>query len=145
PDLGSLQLGPLDAGHPALKLLLIVEVVVSVQSVVVLSLPIALEPDVVVPAVQAQVGVVRGLVSAREREDDHRLNRYDYLYNKEQLESWVPRIKRAELKAAKIRVYFNNHARAKAARNAFQLMDMLAIEHKHKEIRLQDQFTLGEF
>lgn len=81
----------------------------------------------------------------REREDDHRLNRYDYLYDKKQLESWVPRIKMAELKAAKVRVYFNNHARAKAVRNAFQLMDMLAIEHKHKEIGLQDQFTLGEF
>lgn len=65
PDLGSLQLGPLDAGHPALQLLLIVEVVVSVQPVVVLSLPISLVPDVVVPAVQAQVGVVRGLLSAR--------------------------------------------------------------------------------
>ncbi len=81
----------------------------------------------------------------REGEDDHRLNRYDYLYDKKQLESWVPRIKMAELKAAKVRVYFNNHARAKAVRNAFQLMDMLSIEHKTKEIRLQDQFTLGEF
>ena len=80
-----------------------------------------------------------------EKEDDHRLNRYDYLYKKEQLESWVPRIKEAELKAAKLRIYFNNHARSKSVRNAFLLMDMLAIEHKHKEIQLQDQFTLGEF
>ena len=80
-----------------------------------------------------------------EEEDDHRLNRYDYLYKKEQLESWVPRIKEAELKAAKVRVYFNNHARSKSVRNAFQLMDMLSIEHKSKEIQLQDQFTLGEF
>ncbi len=80
-----------------------------------------------------------------EKEDDHRLNRYDYLYKKEQLETWVPRIKAAELKAAKVRVYFNNHARSKAVRNAFMLMDMLSIEHKSKEIPLQDQFTLGEF
>jgi uncharacterized protein YecE (DUF72 family) len=42
-------------------------------------------------------------------------------------------------------MYFNNHARAKAVRNAFQMMDMLLIEHKSKEISLQDQFTLGEF
>ena len=80
-----------------------------------------------------------------EKEDDHRLNRYDYLYSKDQLDPWVPRISRAELKAAKVRVYFNNHARSKSVRNAFQLMDMLLIEHQCKEIRLQDQFTLGEF
>jgi len=81
----------------------------------------------------------------KEREPDHRLNRYDYLYQKEQLDSWVPRIREAELKAAKVRVYFNNHARAKSVRNAFLLMDLLCIEHPAKEIRLQDQFTLGEF
>lgn len=80
-----------------------------------------------------------------EKEDDHRLDRYDYLYKKEQLEPWVPRIKDAESKAAKVRIYFNNHARSKSVRNAFLLMDMLLIDHKSKEIQLQDQFTLGEF
>jgi uncharacterized protein YecE (DUF72 family) len=80
-----------------------------------------------------------------EKEDDHRLDRYDYLYKKEQIEPWVPRIKEAELKAAKVMIYFNNHARSKSVRNAFLLMDMLSIEHKAKEIQLQDQFTLGEF
>jgi uncharacterized protein YecE (DUF72 family) len=57
----------------------------------------------------------------------------------------VPLIKAAELKEAKVRVYFNNHARSKSVRNAFLLMDMLLIEHKSKKIQLQDQFTLGEF
>ncbi len=80
-----------------------------------------------------------------EKEDDHRLNRYDYLYKKNQLETWVPRIKEAELKAAKVRVYFNNHARSKSVKNAFMLMDLLLMDHRSKEIRLQDQFTLGEF
>lgn len=80
-----------------------------------------------------------------EKEDDHRLNRYDYLYKKEQLESWVPRIRDAELKASKVMVYFNNHARSKSVKNAFMLMDMLLIEHRPREIQLQDQFTLGEF
>ena len=46
----------------------------------------------------------------------------------------MPRIKEAELKAAKVSVYFNNHARSKSVKNAFLLMDMLSIEHKHKEI-----------
>lgn len=80
-----------------------------------------------------------------EKKADHRLDRYDYHYTKEQLEPWVARIKEAELKAAKVRVYFNNHARAKSVRNAFLLMDLLSIEHPAKEIQLQDQFTLGEF
>ena len=79
------------------------------------------------------------------KEDDHRLDLYDYLYRKEQLESWVPCISQAELKVTKVRAYFNNHARSKSVRNAFILMDMLGIEHKSKEINLQDQFTLGEF
>lgn len=80
-----------------------------------------------------------------EKEDDHRLDRYDYLYRRDQLQPWIPQIKEAELKAEKVRIYFNNHARAKSVRNAFLLMDMLSIEHKSKEIQLQDQFTLGEF
>ena len=80
-----------------------------------------------------------------EKEDDHRLDRYDYLYKKDQLEPWVPQIKETEQKTLKVRIYFNNHARAKSVRNAFLLMDLLLIEHKHKEIKLQDQFTLGEF
>lgn len=44
-----------------------------------------------------------------KNDDDHRLNRYDYLYKKE------------------------------------QLMDMLSIEHKLKDIKLQNRYTLGEF
>lgn len=80
-----------------------------------------------------------------EKEDDHRLNRYDYLYETQQLDPWVPRIKEAEIKAARVRVYFNNHARSKAIKNAFQLMDILLIAHRSKDIKLQDQFTLGEF
>ena len=80
-----------------------------------------------------------------EKEDDHRLDRYDYLYKRDQLEPWVPQIKEAELKKSQVRIYFNNHARAKSVRNAFLLMDLLLIDHKQKEIKSQDQFTLGEF
>ncbi|MGB4086214.1 DUF72 domain-containing protein, partial [Methanothrix sp.] len=79
------------------------------------------------------------------REDDLRLNRYDYLYSLQELEPWVPRIREMELNEQMIRIYFNNHARSKAAKNALQLMDLLHIPHKSKEIRPQDQFTLGCF
>jgi len=61
------------------------------------------------------------------------------------LEPWVPRIKEAEKDYNKVRVYFNNHGKSKSAKNALELMDMLGIHHKSKEIRLQDQHTLGSF
>jgi len=44
----------------------------------------------------------------------------------------VPQINETELKESKLRIYFNNHARAKAVRNAFLLTDMLLIEHQAK-------------
>jgi uncharacterized protein YecE (DUF72 family) len=83
--------------------------------------------------------------SGLEKEDDHRLDRYDYLYSRDQLNPWVPQIKDAEQKTMKVRIYFNNQARAKSVRNAFLLMDLLLIGHREKEIQLKDQFTLGEF
>ena len=81
---------------------------------------------------------------ADEKEGDQRLNRYDYLYAKEQLEPWVPRIREAEKNVNRIRVFFNNHATSKSVGNAFDMMDLLGIEHMSKEIKLQDQHTLPE-
>jgi len=57
----------------------------------------------------------------------------------------ILRVKEAEIGEQMVRIYFNNHARSKAAANAFQLMDLLEIPHEPKRIRLQDQFTLGCF
>jgi len=57
PDLGSLQFGIPDPRHPTVKLILVVEVVVPVESVIGLLLsPI---PDIVVSAVEAYIGVIR--------------------------------------------------------------------------------------
>ncbi|MGD0057279.1 MAG: DUF72 domain-containing protein [Methanomassiliicoccales archaeon] len=80
-----------------------------------------------------------------EKEDDCRINRYDFLYSETQLRPWVERIRGAEEGAQKVRVYFNNHGRSKAVKNAFQMMDLLSIPHRQKEIQLQDQMTLGSF
>ncbi|GHV92920.1 hypothetical protein AGMMS50268_34230 [Spirochaetia bacterium] len=44
--------------------------------------------------------------------------RYAYLYTERELEAWVDRIKRIEVQADKILVYFNNHARGQAMKNA---------------------------
>jgi hypothetical protein len=37
-----------------------------------------------------------------------------------------------ELKESKVRIYFNNNARAKSVRNAFLLVDMLLIEQSKR-------------
>jgi uncharacterized protein YecE (DUF72 family) len=51
------------------------------------------------------------MVQGGEGGRPHRLDRYDYLYDRDQLEPRMPQIKEAELKESKVRIYFNNHAR----------------------------------
>jgi uncharacterized protein YecE (DUF72 family) len=80
-----------------------------------------------------------------EKEDDYRINRYDYLYTDEQLNIWKPKIQELMENASHVRVYFNNHGRAKAVKNALFMMDLIGIQHEQKEIIIQDQMTLGEF
>jgi len=80
-----------------------------------------------------------------EPEDDYRINRYDYLYSEGDLAKWASMISDIGGHAKSVHVYFNNHGRAKAVRNAFQMMDLLSISHQTKEVRLQDQMKLGTF
>lgn len=80
-----------------------------------------------------------------EDEDDHRINRYDYLYTDEQLIRWKPRLEELMQNADVVRIYFNNHGMAKAAKNALFMMDLMEIPHEDKDILIQDQMTLGEF
>lgn len=78
-------------------------------------------------------------------EGDSRINRYDYLYTEAQLSEWVPRILDVASSTALTRIYFNNHGRAKAARNALELMDLLGMAHEGKEIRISEQVKLESF
>ena len=80
-----------------------------------------------------------------EKEDDERIDRYDYLYSDDQLQPWVPRIKEMEEQVSRVRVFFNNHGRAKSAKNALELMDMLNLPHKAKSVHVQDQAKIDEF
>jgi len=80
-----------------------------------------------------------------EREDDYRINRYDYLYSIDQLQAWKSRLQEMTANSERARIYFNNHGRAKAVKNAFQMMDLLEIPHEAKVIDIQDQMTLGGF
>jgi uncharacterized protein YecE (DUF72 family) len=80
-----------------------------------------------------------------EKEDDYRINRYDYLYPLDQLEPWKPRLQEIVANSEVARIYFNNHGRAKAVKNAFQMMDLLGVPHETKDVDIQDQKKLGEF
>ena len=79
------------------------------------------------------------------KEEDGRINRYDYLYSRGQLETWIPGVRLLAAEARVVRIYFNNHGRGKAAKNAMEFMDMMGIEHSKKDIRITDQLKLGSF
>jgi len=51
--------------------------------------------------------------------------RYDYLYSDSELEAATERIKQIVVKADRLVIYFNNHARGQAVRNAETLMKIL--------------------
>jgi hypothetical protein len=50
---------------------------------------------------------------------------YDYEYNKEQLETWKPKVEKVQKKAKRTYGYFNNHFNANAVKNAVELLQML--------------------
>jgi uncharacterized protein YecE (DUF72 family) len=80
-----------------------------------------------------------------EKEDDGRIDRYDYLYSESQLKPWATKVKLISSDVNMVRVFFNNHGRSKAVRNAFNMMDMLGIPHKERQFQIQDQATLSDF
>lgn len=59
------------------------------------------------------------------KEDAGRDERYNYLYNKEELEDWVKRIKDLAKKGEKVYVITNNHYRGQALANALQIKNMI--------------------
>jgi uncharacterized protein YecE (DUF72 family) len=81
------------------------------------------------PTVKATspVGYVRfhGRNAARWWDHDHAHERYDYLYSREELAEWVPRIRELARKTEKTFVFTNNHFEAKAVTNARMLTEML--------------------
>jgi uncharacterized protein YecE (DUF72 family) len=55
-------------------------------------------------------------------------DRYDYLYNKEELQEWVHKIRQLEEKAKKVYVFFNNCHAGQAAKNAQLMQEMLRVD-----------------
>ena len=56
------------------------------------------------------------------REEADVVERYDYLYSRDELEPWVNRIKEVAQKAKQTFVITNNHARGQSLANAFEIM-----------------------
>jgi len=56
------------------------------------------------------------------------ISRYDYEYSREELESWLPRIRSMAEQARTTYIAFNNHARGQAIKNANQLTEILSAE-----------------
>ncbi len=75
----------------------------------------------------AAVAYVRfhGRNAARWWKHEKASQRYDYLYRREELEEWVPKIRALDREAEKTFVFTNNHFESKAAVNAKMLMEML--------------------
>ena len=51
--------------------------------------------------------------------------RYDYLYSEAELQEWVPKILRLSETTDKLYIFFNNHAKAQAIKNADMLINLL--------------------
>jgi uncharacterized protein YecE (DUF72 family) len=62
------------------------------------------------------------------RDDADVVERYDYLYTPDELESWIPRIKEVAKKAKETFVIANNHARGQSLVNAFETLALLEEE-----------------
>lgn len=50
---------------------------------------------------------------------------YNYRYNREELEPWIPKVKEVSSKAEKVFGFFNNHYHGYAVENCLQVMEML--------------------
>lgn len=51
--------------------------------------------------------------------------RYDYLYGREELEEWLPKIYDLSSKTEKLFVFFNNHSKSQAVTNAKMLINLI--------------------
>jgi uncharacterized protein YecE (DUF72 family) len=84
----------------------------------------------------------------REREwsddEDQRIGQ-DYLYSEDELRPWAETISRLDGEVDDVRVYFDNTGRARGTKNAFQLMSLLSIPHREKEVHMDDQPMMGSY
>ena len=69
---------------------------------------------------------------------------FDYKYNKEELEPWIPKIDETSKKVKKVLGYFNNHFHGYAPENCLQLIERLGLL-KEKQKRAKDKISEKQF
>ena len=74
------------------------------------------------------------------REEANVLERYDYLYSRDELEPWVERIREVAGKAKQTFVITNNHARGKSLVNAFEVLALLSEERVPAPAKLVESY-----
>ena len=74
------------------------------------------------------------------REEANVLERYDYLYSRDELEPWVERIREVAGKAKQTFVITNNHARGKSLVNAFEVLALLTEQRVPAPARLVESY-----
>ena len=81
-----------------------------------------------VAALTSRVGYVRfhGRNSANWYHHKESYERYNYLYSKEELAEWIPKIIKMAEKAEQVFVSLNNHYQGQAVRNARMVREMLS-------------------
>jgi len=79
------------------------------------------------------------------REEADVVERYDYLYSRDELEPWVERIKQVADKAKQTYVITNNHARGQSLVNAFEVLALLEEKRMPGPAKLIESYPrLGE-
>lgn len=74
------------------------------------------------------------------REEANVVERYDYLYSRDELEPWISRIKEVAQKAKQTFVVTNNHARGQSLVNAFEILAELEEERVPGPAKLIDTY-----
>ena len=59
---------------------------------------------------------------------------FDYRYSPDELELWVPKLKKASSKVKKVFGYFNNHYHGYAVENCLQVLEMLGVLSPEQEV-----------
>jgi uncharacterized protein YecE (DUF72 family) len=78
----------------------------------------------------SRLGYVRfhGRNAAKWWEHDEAWERYDYLYDEDELSEWVPKVRELEAQTDDLYLFFNNHYQAKAVQNAQMFQTLLGLE-----------------
>jgi uncharacterized protein YecE (DUF72 family) len=74
------------------------------------------------------------------REEANVIERYDYLYSRDELDPWISRIKEVSDKAKQTFVVTNNHARGQSLVNAFEILAQLEEERVPGPAKLIDTY-----